>query len=139
MTTAFTARETIDRRPDQVWHTLTDWGRAGTWMPGVTGAIADGPTEVGMTLRFTTRGKAHESRIVALDPSRSLVLRSVQGGVTADYEYRLTPSGAGTLVELTADVSTSGAWTLLGPVIRRADAGQLVDLARAVGGAPASG
>jgi hypothetical protein len=80
---------------------------------------------------------------VAIDPARSLVLRSVQGGVTADYSYRLTPTESGTRVELTAEVSTSGAWSVLGPVIRRAirraDAAQLADLARAVVAASSPG
>jgi uncharacterized protein YndB with AHSA1/START domain len=136
MTTAFTARETIDDDAGTVWRTLTDWERVAEWMPGVTDGRADGPTRVGMTLTFTARGKEHTSRVQALEPGRSLVLRSVQGGVTADYEYRLTPVEGGTSIELTAAVTTSGAWTLLAPVIRRAirkaDAGQLADLAEVV-------
>ena len=78
------------------------------------------------------------SEIVALDPGRSITLRSKQGGVTADYTYAVEPSGAGSRATLTADVRTSGLWALLGPVIRAAirkeDAGQLDALERALAG-----
>ena len=143
MTTAFQARTTIDHPRDRVWRTLTDWEHADSWMPGITDPEADGPTAVGMTLRFESRGRAHESRVVACEPEHLLVLRSEQGGVTADYEYRLTADATATLVELSADVSTTGAWTLLAPVIRRAirraDGGQLAELARAVAASAAPG
>ena len=62
-----------------------------------------------------------------------MVLRSVQGGVTADYRYAVEPAGTGALVTLDADVRTRGAVRLLGPVIRaairRADRSQLDRLA----------
>ena len=90
---------------------------------------AQGPTEIGTTLTFTTRGKERASQIAALDPGRSITLRSVQGGVTADYVYRCTPNGDGTRVSLVADCRMTGPVRLLSPMIksaiRRADSGQL--------------
>jgi hypothetical protein len=75
------------------------------------------------------RGKERTSEIAALEPGRSVTLRSRQGGVTADYTYRVEPAGPGGRVTLVADVASRGAWALAGPAIRaairRTDAGQL--------------
>jgi uncharacterized protein YndB with AHSA1/START domain len=128
MTRAFTATRTVDRPPDEVWDRLTDWARAAGWL-GVDRIAADGPTAVGTTLRFTARGKERISEVAALDPGRSVTLRSRQGGVTADYTYSVAPEGAGTRLTLVTDVATRGAWALVGwairAAIRRSDSGQL--------------
>ena len=49
-----------------------------------------------------------------------MVLRSVQGSVTADYRYAVEPAGAGSRLTLDADVRTRGVVRLLAPVIRAA-------------------
>jgi hypothetical protein len=98
-------------------------------MSGVDELRAQGPTAVGTTLVFTTRGKQRTGQIVALDPGRSVTLRSIQGGVTADYVYACVQHDKGTRVSLVADSSITGPLRLLGPVIRyairQADSGQL--------------
>jgi uncharacterized protein YndB with AHSA1/START domain len=128
MTRAFATTRNIDRPLDEVWARLTDWDRAAGWL-GVDSIRADGPTAVGTTLRFTTRGKERTSEIAALDPGRSITLRSRQGGVTADYTYGVEPTATGSRVTLVAEVATRGAWALAGPMIRtairRTDAAQL--------------
>jgi uncharacterized protein YndB with AHSA1/START domain len=133
MTRAFSVSRTVDRPVEQVWQQLTDWDRAAGWL-GVDSIRADGPTRVGTTLQFVARGKERTSEIAALDPGRSITLRSQQGGVTADYCYVVEPAGSGSHVTLTADVDTRGAWALLAPVIRaairRTDSGQLDALDR---------
>lgn len=137
MTQAFSVVRKLDSPPGTVWEQLTDWERASGWL-GVESIRAEGPTAVGTTLVFRARGKDRRSEIVALDPGRSITLRSKQGGVTADYTYAVAPSGAGSRATLTADVRTSGIWALLGPVIRAAirkeDSGQLDALERALAG-----
>ena len=129
MTEVFTADTTIDRPVDVVWARLIDWDFAARWMPGVEALRAQGPTEIGTTLAFTTRGKERAGQIAALDPGRSITLRSVQGGVTADYVYRCMPNGDGTRVSLVADCRMTGPVRLLSlmirSAIRRADSGQL--------------
>ena len=131
MSVAFTARTTIARPADQVWNALVDWDNAHHWMGGVEWLRADGPTEVGTGLTFRSRGKDRPSTITDVVPGRSLVLRSQQGGVTADYHYRIDPvDEATTEVELTADCATGGAaWRIVGPLLRaamrRADSDQL--------------
>ena len=135
MTVAFTAARTIDRPADEVWQLLTDWNRAAGWL-GVDSIRADGPTAVGTALVFRTRGKERRSEIVALEPGRSVTLRSRQGGVEADYTYGVTPEGDRTTATLVADVRTAGVWALVGPLvraaIRRTDAGQLDALDREI-------
>ena len=75
-----------------------------------------------------SRQTAHR-QIGALDPGRSITLRSSQGGVTADYVYTCTPYGDGTRVSLVADCRMTGPVRLLSPMIRsairRAESGQL--------------
>ena len=137
MAVAFTARTTIDRPAAAVWGALVDWDQAHRWMDGVDSLRAEGATEVGTRLTFRSRGKDRASTIADLQPGRSVRLRSEQGGVTADYLYRLDPvDDQRTRVELVADCSTGGAWRLVGPLLRallrRADGNQLDNLKRIV-------
>ena len=112
-----------------VWERLVDWDTADRWMPGVDAVRAAGPLAAGSTLVFTARGKERLATVAALEPGRSITLRSVQGGVTADYRYECAAGGGGTRVGLVADCTMTGPVKLLGPLIRyairRADAGQL--------------
>ena len=129
MTEVFTAEVTIGRPVDSVWARLIDWDSAARWMSGVEALRAHGPTAAGTTLVFTTRGKERTGKVAALDPGRSITLRSVQGGVTADYVYTCARQAEATRVSLVADCRMTGPVRLLGPVIRsairRADSGQL--------------
>lgn len=141
MTRAFESETSIDLPVPAVWRELTDWERAPRWMPGVGSMRCTAGTEVGATISFESRGTVRTSTITAVEPGRSVTLRSVQGGVTADYAYRLEPDGPRTRAVLTADVGTAGfPWVLLGPVvraaIRRSDAGQLGALRAVVEGSP---
>ena len=88
MTEVFTAETTIDGPVDTVWARLVDWDTAARWMSGVDELRAQGPTAAGTTLVFTTRGKQRTGQIVALDPGRSVTIRSIQGGVTAARQPR---------------------------------------------------
>ena len=98
-------------------------------MPGVDSLHARGASAPGTALVLTARGKERTGQIAALEPGRSITLRSVQGGVTANYVCACSQQDAGTRVSLTVDCRTSGTFRLLGPVIwsaiRRADAGEL--------------
>ena len=133
MTTAFTARTTVGHPAGAVWERLVDWDTANLWMPGVDAVHAAGPPAIGSIVVFTARGKERLATVAALDPGRSITLRSVQGGVTADYTYECVAEGGGTRLGLVADCSMSGPMRLLGPVIRyairRADSGQLAAFA----------
>lgn len=133
MTTAFRAETTIGHPTGAVWERLVDWDTADRWMPGVDAVRAQGPVAAGSTVVFTARGKERRATVAALEPGLSITLRSVQGGVTADYTYRCVAHGQGTRLGLVADCSMTGPVRLLGPVIRfairRADGGQLAAFA----------
>ena len=129
MTEVFTAETTIDRPADGVWARLTNWDLGGRVDVGSGRTARARPTATGTTLVFTTRGKERTGQIAAVDPGHSITLRSVQGGVTADYVYACAPHGDATRVSLVADCRITGPVRLLGPIIRsairRADSGQL--------------
>ena len=121
MTEAFTTEETVSVAGEKAWAALTDLANAPVWMPGIDSMTLSGDLVPGAIVTFHTRGKENTSTITELDPGRSMTLRSVQGGVTADYVYRVeTLTDATSRVILTADVMTAGAMKLLGPVIRSA-------------------
>ena len=104
MAHAFSVEEIIGQPVPQVWAALTDWPNAHRWMPGIDTITADGDTAEGTQLTFRARGKDRSSTIVRCVAGESIVLRSVQGGVTADYTYEVHEHGDGTSrVTLTAD------------------------------------
>ena len=138
MAQTFAGAETIDRPAGEVWEALTDWSNAHRWMAGVDRLEAQGETAAGTELRFHARNAERTSVIARCDTGRSIVLRSVQGGVTADYTYELHPAGDGaTRVTLVAECRFRGLlYLLMSPLIRRAirsaDSKQLEQLKRVV-------
>ncbi len=131
MSQAFAVEEIIGHPAPRVWTALTDWPNAHRWMPGIDTITADGETAEGTRLTFRARGKDRSSTIVRCVDGQSLVLRSVQGGVTADYTYEVRAHDEGTSrVTLTADCQSTGVlwrlmWPLLRIAIRTSDAKQL--------------
>ena len=139
MAHTLSVEEVVERPVSEVWERLTDWENAHRWMPGIEGMTADGETAAGTRLLFHARGKERSSTIVDCDAGRSIVLRSVQGGVTADYRYEVHDiDGRSTRVTLVADCQVTGLWRLLSPLlrmaIRAADGKQLRLLKAAVEG-----
>lgn len=131
MAKAFTAHATINRPVKEVWAALTDWEAAPRWMGGIDSMSSSGETEIGTQLTFVARGKERTSEVVELDPGRSLTLRSVQGGVSADYIYRLqdtSPEATTVTLDAFCEARSLG-WRILSPLIhfamRRTDGGQL--------------
>jgi uncharacterized protein YndB with AHSA1/START domain len=129
MATVITRERQISAPRTEVWRLLTDWSAAPTWL-GVEDVRVDGPLERGARLTFQARGKEQSSTVEEVDPPQLLVLRSVQGRVTADYTYRLREVGTDcTEVSLRIEVDVHGAMAMLAPAIRaairRSDGGQL--------------
>lgn len=133
----FSASSTIDAPVDTVWRQLTQWDAAHEWMPGVEGLRLESGSEApGAMLLFGARGKEQRSEIVAWQPGESLGLKSVQGGITAVYTYRLEPADGGTRLTLDGRCTANGLlWGLVHPLIAwlmaRSDRGQ-VDRLKAV-------
>ena len=109
--------EEVIRRPvAEVWEGLTDWGSASRWMPGIDGMAAGGETAAGTKLTFRARGGERSSEIVRCDAGTFIVLRSVQGGVTADYRYEVHDiDGRSARVTLVADCHVTGLWRIVSP------------------------
>ena len=122
MAQAFSVDEVIQRPAPQVWEALTDWPNAHRWMPGIEGITAEGETAEGTKLTFRARGADRTSAIVQCDVGRLIVLRSVQGGVTADYTYEVHEQGEGSArVTLVANCQITGLWwSLVSPLLRLA-------------------
>ena len=120
MAQAFAVEEVVRRPAPQVWEALTDWPNAHRWMPGVESMIAEGGTAEGTRLTFRARGADRSSNIVQCDVGRSMVLRSIQGGVTADYAYEVHELGEGSArVTLVAICQFTGLWwSLVSPLLR---------------------
>lgn len=143
MARGFTVSESIRRPPETVWALLADPALMPLWMDSVE-AMAPaqaGPLGEGSRLqaRLTTRGRGADSevRIVGWEPGRRMALSSSEGGVTAVYDYRCRPAGAGTEVTLDARCEVQGwLWRLLHPLIafmmKRTDGKQLANLKRVV-------
>lgn len=125
----FAAEAVIAAPRHQVWAALTDWSRVPEWMDGVEQVRADGPVAPGTILTFTSGSRDRDSSIVAAEPGRSLVIRSVLRGVTAEYAYDLEDAPAGTSVSLVATLAITGMRRMFGPVLhdamRRTDSRQL--------------
>ena len=140
MTRTLSVEEEIRRPAAEVWEGLTDWKNAHKWMPGVEGMSAEGETAEGTKLTFRARGAERSSEIVHCDAGKSIVLRSVQGGVTADYRYEVHDlGGRSTRVTLVADCQVTGlllriASPLLRIAIRMSDGKQLRLLKAAIEG-----
>ena len=120
MTQTLSVEEEIQRPAAEVWEELTDWSNASKWMPGIEGMAADGDTTVGTKLTFRARGAERSSAIVHCDTGTTIVLRSVQGGVTADYRYEVHDiDGRSTRVTLVADCHVTGLWwRIISPLLR---------------------
>ena len=112
--------EAFQKPAPQVWEALTDWTNAHRWMPGIDGMTAEGETATGMKLTFRARGADRSSTIIHCDVGRSIVLRSVQGGVTADYTYELHEiDERSARVTLVANCQITGLWwKLVSPLLR---------------------
>ncbi len=115
---------------------LTDWGNASRWMPGIDGMAADEETVAGTKLMFRAGGGERSIEIVHCDAGTSIVLRSVQGGVTADYRYEIHDiDGGSTRVTLVADCHITGLWRIVAPLLRiaiRASDGKQLRLLKAM-------
>ncbi|MXY13767.1 MAG: hypothetical protein F4Y46_07175 [Chloroflexi bacterium] len=120
MARTISVEEEFQRPPEEVWSALSDWNNAHRWLPGIEAMTANGETATGTELIFQARGTRRTSTIVSCDPGRSIVLRSIQGGVVADYRYEIQELGRGSSrVTLVADCGFSGLlWRLVSPLLR---------------------
>ena len=138
----FEFSERIDRPREEVFAFFVDFGRASEWAPEITRVemLTDGPPRVGARyreLRWTTKGESRiDMEVTAFDPPGRYSAAFDEGGYRATFNYRFTPDGDGTRVEMSCIVRAEGFRTLLAPIItwllRRQDKRKLRNLKRAV-------
>ena len=138
----FEFSERIDRPRDEVFAFFVDFDRASDWAPEITRVemLTDGPLRVGARyreMRWTSKGESRiDMEVTAFDPPGRYSAAFDAGGYQATFNYRFTPDGDGTRVEMACIVRASGARKLLSPLItwllRRQDKMKLRNLKRAV-------
>ena len=140
MAGGFSVQERIDRPVAEVWAFLTDMTKAPEWMTGVQAMepVGTEPIGVGSRFRFMSRGAPRETAVTAWQPMTTFALTSIQGGVTATYEYRVKEADGATEVELHALCEAKGFWKLLHPLIatlmKKSDSKHLLQLKKAIEG-----
>lgn len=108
-TRSFQAAIEVRRSPDEVWRAISDFSRAGAWMPGIArmAPLDDTPMASGKRYEcaFAAAGRG-KSTIVTLAEwqpvERRFALSSAQSGMHMLYRYSLAPSGENTTVTLDA-------------------------------------
>ena len=95
--------------PDVVWALLSDFARWPEWNPAVSDVQVDGPLTPGTVFRWKTGAATITSTLQHVAAPTYLVWTGRTKGISAVHVYRLTPSGAGTLV------ATEESWSGLLP------------------------
>ena len=137
MPRAFSSEVVIDRAPQVVWRTLTNWMFAPKWMSGIDALIPNGPNRVGTLLKFSSGGDGYQSEILVYDKASKLVLQSQQDNIVADYTYTLEQHGEQTRVSLDVTCTVSGGffkvvpWLLHG-MVWLSDSSQLKKLKKLI-------
>ena len=131
----------IARPIDDVWSVLTDWSRAGEWLPNVS-ECAPSPTEEGASLPFRYQGQPAVAVIEAVRAPEHLVIRRPNGPIDAWFTYDLSATADGTTVRLHANLRADKGIGLMASLLRRflarTDRDQLPRLKAVVEGADPS-
>ncbi len=102
---------------------VADFANAQEWDPGVASArrIDDGPVAVGarydLGVRMGGRVALMEYRITELDRPRRVVLVGTGSNVDAVDDIRFERSGAGTVIDYTADIRLGGLLRIAQPFL----------------------
>lgn len=103
----FTIRKHVDAPREKVFEVASDFVNAAGFIRGITGIemLTDGPVGVGTKFKETRvimkREATEEMEVTAFDPPESYVLECESCGCRYRSEFRFTPSGGGTDVEMT--------------------------------------
>jgi carbon monoxide dehydrogenase subunit G len=89
-------------------------------VPRLAGAPVAG-SRYAMSRRLPQGDVDDELEVVAIDPPRELVLRTIGGATPFTYRYTLSPrNGGGTLLRVVAEIELGPIAELVGPWARRA-------------------
>jgi len=108
---SFTLEKHIAATPEQVFAAATDFQRAPEIIRGIvhTEILTDGPVGVGTRFKETRvmfkREATEEMQVTRFDPPAGFDLTCENHGCRYLTTFRMQPSGAGTKVEMTFDVT----------------------------------
>jgi uncharacterized protein YndB with AHSA1/START domain len=117
---AFETTVVIDRPIGEVWGLMTNWSQAAGWWPRVADVEGPDPVVAGGMVTFSYQGTPASAFIDVADRPNRLVIRRVNGLVSATFDYRLEPDGAATGIRLRADLKAEQVLSVVGPLLRRA-------------------
>jgi carbon monoxide dehydrogenase subunit G len=113
----------IARTPEDVFAFLTDIERLPEWQTSAVEAHTDGPLAKGSRItekrRLLGREVDSELEVVACEPPKRLILRSLGGPVKFTVDHELAAHGEGTRLTLIAEAEPGGLMRLTGPMIAR--------------------
>jgi carbon monoxide dehydrogenase subunit G len=113
----------IGRTPGDVFDLLSDVERLPEWQTSAVEAHTDGPLAQGSRItekrRLLGREVDSELEVVAYEPPKRLILRSLGGPVKFTVDHELATQGAGTRLTLVAEAEPGGLMRLTGPMIAR--------------------
>jgi uncharacterized protein YndB with AHSA1/START domain len=116
----------IGRPAGEVFAYLSEPGRFPEWNSAVravhlTSAGAGGVGAIYRMERELPTGKVeNDLQVVAVDPPREFVIRTLSGPTPFHYRYRLSEQNGETTVRLDAEVELGGPASLVAPLARRA-------------------
>lgn len=117
--TAFEQSATIARPIEEVWALMTDWSRAAAWWPRVLEVEGPLSVEPGDMLTFSYQGTPASATVDIVDEPNRLVLRRVNGPVSATFDYRLESDTDSTTVYLRTELAAEQALRMVAPLLRR--------------------
>lgn len=113
----------IGRTPGDVFELLSDVERLPEWQTSAVEAHTDGPLAQGSRItekrRLLGREVDSELEVVAYEPPKRLILRSLGGPVKFTVDHELAAQGDGTRLTLVAEAEPGGLMRLTGPMIAR--------------------
>lgn len=117
----YASQVTIDRPPAQVFPYFVDPTRQGQWSDVQMRRLTDGPFGPGTRMEVSFGMGPVTARIgleiTALEPERRMAWTSFSGPIAWEGEYRLEPTGQGTIVSQAGSLTFSGLWRLLEPIV----------------------
>lgn len=117
----YTSKVTIRRPPAEVFPYFVDPARQGQWSDVPMRRLTDGPFGAGTRMEVSFGKGLLAARIgleiTALEPERRMAWTSFSGPIRWEGEYRLEPSGAGTIVSQAGSLAFSGLWRILEPIV----------------------
>jgi hypothetical protein len=121
----------LDRRTAQVFDFLVDFTNEPAWNPECLEVeqTSAGPIGVGSTYRARMRGVGKVStELTAYERPVRFATTERSWAATGNFEFRLTPRGEGTRVEIRMGLQPRGPMRLLQPLVRRMADGFLARL-----------